>query len=625
MANKGPSAGVSPTIPVGSEHLVNRYGALALALFAFLLYCPTVLNDWSFDDILVANPNYDLGLKGLWPTLTDYYIKQEGFNFEYRPVAQATLIIERALVGESPAFHHLMNAALYGLNIWLVFGLLVRLGLSSLLSFIITLLYVVHPVHTEVVASIKNREELLSFVFSAASFKAWLRWARTDKHLMAFVGVGLFALAILTKKSCLPFIGIIPLGVILTTKEKGIAKAGAAFVSLALCTAFLIMAVQQWLPNVVRDIMFIENPIVAETGLAVRFNFAMATLWFYVKLMFWPFPLCFYYGYNTLPIPHSADLTVLASFALHLCSFLFSVRALIRREAIGFFGLAYLIGMVLYSNTVLVNTGIVTERSLYVPSLFFIAFVISIIGRMPFLQRPQLIVLSSVLVLIPSIGWTVVRSLQWKNAVTLMERDANYVRNSAQANFNLGDVYWMKGEKTTDSLARNGYFKKAVVAYERSLMVRENLFVPHLRIGQNAAFDLGKMEKGLHHLKRAVEIDPHSAEAHYLLGTAYLISGGSDKAEIEYGRTLSLDSGHIEANQNLFLLLYRTGRKDDAQRLNRTFMSYAPDHFQPYENAGQLAIEMNDSSTAVSMFKRALELNPDAAWSASRLRDLGQR
>jgi hypothetical protein len=623
MAKKGPSAEASPNILQGFEHFVTRNGALALALFAFLLYCPTVLNDWSFDDILVANTNYDLGLKGLWPTLTDYYIKQEGFNFEYRPVAQVTLILERALVGESPAFHHLMNAAYYALNIWLVFGLLIRLGLSSLFSFVITLLYVVHPVHTEVVASIKNREELLSFALSAASFRAWLRWARTDQRLMVAVGLFLFALAILTKKSCLPFIGIIPLGVFLTTREKGLAKAGTAFVLLAACTALIIMSVQQWLPNVVRDIMFVENPIVAESGLLTRLNFAMATLWFYVRIMFWPFPLCFYYGYNMMPVPHSADLTTFASIVLHMAVLVYSIRTLYRGEAIGFFGLAYLIGMLLYSNTVLVNTGIVTERALYAPSLFFISFVILIIGRLPILKRPQLIVPATILVLIPSVGWTVTRSLQWKNAVTLMDRDAPYVRRSAQANFNLGDVYWMKGEKSTDSLARVGYLKKAVISYERSLMVRENLFVPHLRIGQNAAFDLGDMEKGLHHLNRAIDIDPNSAEAHYLLGTAHLISGRSDQAEIEYAITLQLDSGHIEANQNLFLLLYRAGRKAEAEKINRSFMSNASGYFQSYENAGQLALEAGDTTRAEEMFKKALALNEGATWSMTEMRKIG--
>ena len=189
---------------------------LLLALFAFALYANTIPHDYNLDDELVTR-NHRMTSKGISaiPEIftSPYYEDEIGYKYEYRPVTHATFAIEKSMFGESPKVSHFFNVLLYALTAALLF-----ITLSSLLSqfnrvlpIAISLLFIAHPLHTEVVASIKNRDEILAFLGGMASLFFAVRFFKSNKVLFYILALLCFGLAVLSKRSIIPFALIIPL------------------------------------------------------------------------------------------------------------------------------------------------------------------------------------------------------------------------------------------------------------------------------------------------------------------------------------------------------------------------------------------------------------------------------
>lgn len=197
--------------------------ALIVIFFSIALYANSVFNDYNLDDELVTR-NHPLTSQGISaiPEIfsSSYYTDNMGYSYEYRPVVLATFAIEHSLFGESPFVGHCINVLLYALLCWLIFhvlGLLLS-GYSPLLPFVIVLLFAAHPVHTEVVNSIKNRDEILSLLFGLLTLYFSIAGARKSWYYLV-AAFAFFALSVLSKASSVPFILIIPLAIITFTQS----------------------------------------------------------------------------------------------------------------------------------------------------------------------------------------------------------------------------------------------------------------------------------------------------------------------------------------------------------------------------------------------------------------------
>jgi hypothetical protein len=170
------------------------------------------------DDNLVTK-NHPLTSKGIVSLKNiftqSYYTNNADMSFGYRPVALASFAIEHQFIGERAFTSHGVNLLIYIFTIWILYGVL-KLHVAShhrLFAFLSLLLFAIHPLHSETVASIKNRDELLALFFGALSLKYAFSCKGNLAHLIwasVFLLVGL-----LSKKSVFPLIYIIPLGLFL--------------------------------------------------------------------------------------------------------------------------------------------------------------------------------------------------------------------------------------------------------------------------------------------------------------------------------------------------------------------------------------------------------------------------
>ncbi len=235
--------------------------AIVVAAMAFFLYASTISNGYNLDDELVTR-NHPITSKG-WQAIkpnfdafsnpqyqgspfktkafyflpevlrTPYYSDEMGYSYDYRPVVIGSFALEFALFGDNAGVSHFFNVLLYALSCLLFFLVIKKLMPGRvLLSFAIAIAFVTFPVHTEVVASIKNRDELLGLFFAFGSWlfllRAWDKKRPVPAYACAFL---LFLFATLSKQNYTLFALIIPAGTVFfrNTDFKGRFIAGVIY------------------------------------------------------------------------------------------------------------------------------------------------------------------------------------------------------------------------------------------------------------------------------------------------------------------------------------------------------------------------------------------------------------
>ena len=137
---------------------------IACACLALALYANTLQHGWALDDYptIYGNRLTMSGLRGI-PTMlhTGYWYGLDGMNdWLYRPLSLVMFAVEWQVSRGSPAMGHYVNVALYALTACALYRFLRELfdTYHVAVPLAITVLWIAHPLHTEVVANIKNRE-----------------------------------------------------------------------------------------------------------------------------------------------------------------------------------------------------------------------------------------------------------------------------------------------------------------------------------------------------------------------------------------------------------------------------------------------------------------------------------
>ena len=186
---------IMETIPFydSSFWKVNWWKALIIFLLPFVLYYQSTSFGYVLDDQIVVSENNftKKGFGGIGDLLTTesmtgYFGEQKDLveGNRYRPLSLITYAIEYGIVGElKPGISHFINILLYGLTGILLFRVLTmmlrkRKAVSWWLAipFLTSLLYIAHPIHSEAVANIKGRDEIMALLFSLATLYSSLRY-----------------------------------------------------------------------------------------------------------------------------------------------------------------------------------------------------------------------------------------------------------------------------------------------------------------------------------------------------------------------------------------------------------------------------------------------------------------
>jgi hypothetical protein len=348
-----------------------------LLIFIFILYGNTINNKFSLDDHLVAIDNHVIikGFKAIPEILTSRYAANEGeMTYGYRPIVKLTFAVEYGLWGTNPYLSHLINIFLYSALCLLLILILRRIlkDFNPFLPFLATLIFAAHPVHTEVVASLKNRDELLALIFSLGSVWFFLKYSELLRKRYIIAGLALFLMAYLSKPTSISFIFLIPLILYFSSSLK---PGKLILIILGLISVFFIARYvpDLYLPKHFRPKEYYENNIRFE-DFWTRVTTGFYILFFYLKKLVWPYPLLYYYGFNMIPIVKFNNPQVIISVIIHVTLFAYAIYKIREKSIYSFIILFYLISSAIFTNVVKPAMGIFAERFLITPSVAFSLF-----------------------------------------------------------------------------------------------------------------------------------------------------------------------------------------------------------------------------------------------------------
>ncbi len=200
----------------------NKYYFILLAI-VLLVFGNTLFNGYNLDDNLVTQKQVltSKGLSSIDKIFSQYYYSNNvDLGFGYRPIVLLSFAIEHQFLGESAKTSHFVNLILYAIAVLLLFKLLLAYTGEKgiLLAFLASILFAVHPIHAEVVASIKNRDEILAFVFLVLSALAINKYLKNNNLLTLLSILIFFSIGMLAKKSIFTMIFVLPLVVIILNK-----------------------------------------------------------------------------------------------------------------------------------------------------------------------------------------------------------------------------------------------------------------------------------------------------------------------------------------------------------------------------------------------------------------------
>lgn len=415
---------------------------------SFLLYGNTLKNGYAIDDQFVTEKNYtNKGLKSIPKIFSSYYAENDGENnYEYRPIIKVTFAIEHQLFGVRPWVGHLINIILYALCLLLLFKVLQLIFHNQpiFFSICITVLFAVLPIHTEVVASLKNRDVLLCFAFCMLLMIELDSFFKTNKYLHLLFSVALAALGFLTKYDIIPFFAIAP--IVFYKKYKF--KILPVFVtSFAFVVSFFLSRVvkQLFLDKTTgeRIYKYYENPLFFEHDVIDRFSTAFNALGHYLKMSILPTNMSCYYGYNTIDMFNF--LSIKAIIGIVLFTFMiFYFFKFIKTEkplwyAIIFFGMS----ISMYMNVLKIVPGIVADRFLFTASIGFAIFMTYLLFQYinknikvdSFKKTNLNFKIISFIFLITYSFMTISRNADWKDRITLFGKDVETDPESIVLNF----------------------------------------------------------------------------------------------------------------------------------------------------------------------------------------------
>jgi len=605
---------------------------IILAAVTFGLNINTIKNYYNLDDFHIAknNPDFEQGIKAIPRIFITQYSIEDDKSYGYRPLVRSSFAIEYQFFGKKPSVSHFFNVVFYLIIILLLFKILRRLlrDYHYLLPFIITLLFAAHPIHTEVVASLKNRDELFMLLLGLLALDQAIRYADTRNNKHIYWAMGMFFLSALSKPTAAAFFFIIPLSLYFFTdlELKPVLKVAllTALISLA-----AVLGPHLYLPSQNRPLDMMENPLSVQGGFLNHIAYAGFSLYYYLRLLILPHPLRYYYGYNVFPDINFSNIWVILAIVFHLGIFIYAILKLRQKHILSFVILAYLTSIFLFSNLVKPSPGIIAERFLIVPSIAF-SFALGYFIYRLFFHNPAVKKLSgvktfailgvTVLILIPYSAKTFIRNQQWRTEYSLYKSDMPYLYDSFKAN----DLYANEIMKSVNrELAKpvnvlkfvDPQVKEAISHWERAIEILPEAGSPYRNLGIVYSRVYKNYDTAIYYFSKALEYERADPMTYFNLGMTYESKGEYARAVDYLQKSLAIDSAAINTRSRLANIYYGMGEFKEAINLNQEIMRMAPKESLPYINMGNYYIFQKDTITGIKYYEKAVELGapPDAS------------
>jgi tetratricopeptide (TPR) repeat protein len=571
-------------------HSILRALLLPASIFVFaaVLYVNTVQNDFIQDDATLIPGNPLVHSLHNIPKLfiTDYWQPMVKAGL-YRPLVTTSYALNFWFAGADPASYHAVNVLLHALVAVLVLFLFRLLTRDVLVSMAGALLFAAHAVHTEAVAGVIGRAELMAALFLLSSLLCHIKAeeGRAGRSIPLYLAsLAAYLLALLCKEIAVTLLGVVLLYDLVYSAEggmhqklRGLAKRFRSVYGGYLLVALIYLTVRHLVLSSgapINPTSNLDNALV-DLDFGLRALNALQVAFRYLGLLAFPLHLSYDYSYGAIPILQSfSDPRSLAALALGaLAVWIVLWRSRLSRPV--FFALGFaIVTFSVVSNVAFPIGTILGERLLYIPSIGFCLGVAvalrrlsEVAGRSPGAGRAVFIGIFALIVGLH--GWrTVVRNLDWRSHERLFLHDLEVNPGSTKIRSNAAGVLLtleryedaiVQSEKAIEikpdyhtpyglwghALIQLGRQDEAIEKYELAIRYGGGDPSENGTVFNNLGFLLVEKsidpERGVQLLELALEADPQNPHVLDSLGWSYYKTGRLRKAHDLVRRSLEID------------------------------------------------------------------------------------
>ncbi len=593
---------------------------LLVALFTltsicFLFYGSSLDNDYSLDDefAYIENKNATQGLSNIEAIFTETTFSQADYNYGFRPITTLSFAIENEIFDINSTVSHLINLFLYAISCWLFLCVIIQLFPKQqfLVSVSTVMLFLALPIHSEIANNVKCRDELLMLVFSLTATLLWIK-SLNNKWWLIVPAIFSLALAILSKKTGIIFLGIIPTAILfhpLFNWKKLFISIG---ILLSIPLGLRLLRKLTKTGEKLRIYSAGENPLFDPSIDVDQLSFSINSLWFYLKKMFFTTELISYYGFNMIPI-NGYDITSIISILIVLTLIIIAIKGLKNKTPISFGIIIMLGGLVPLLNWLVPLVGIVAERFATVATLgvsIFVCFGIAeLLPKISWIKKPTVagaILLGIYLVAVfPTIQ---ARNKEWKNKETLFFADVKKAPNSAVMNGLAGKIYFSKIPRLLSDRDKINMGKVAVNHLKTSVNLVEDKYL---------LTDLGSLQfralldykSAIKSYSRAIKLDSTYPDPHFHLGWVYLAQKDTSNSIAEFEKAIEVNASYIAAYEPLLKQLVATQQYQKALDINEKGLKKHPKKLELVLNQANIYYIQKDVANSLKWLKKYREIN----------------
>ncbi|HWB64725.1 MAG TPA: tetratricopeptide repeat protein, partial [Chitinophagales bacterium] len=347
-----------------------------------------------------------------------------------------------------------------------------------------------------------------------------------------------------------------------------------------------------------------------------------------IKLALVPFPLAYSYAYNQIPPVTWASPFVWVALIAGLGVLYVAVKGLKTWQQYSFGILFFLVALAPAMGFVLLRGGILAERFLYAPVLglcVVVVWALSKYGKADFssaltvnsVLRQPLFAIPFIALLLLYSGETVERNFDWYSNFALFTHDANVVENSCQAQLHSGTSYIEAAIRDHGQKERVEAFNAGMQHLNKALNINPHLAEAIYEKARAFHYLVGNTDSAVLYYNQSIMEGPTYALSYFGLGQLYENLGKQELASYYFNKGVQIDPYNQEG------LAARDEHRKKTGLDVKTFPSQSNDiagaddgadkGFDYYNNKGTDFGKRGDFANGAKYLEKAVELNPTSA------------
>lgn len=586
-------------------HTIRQFASLQtfiiIGLFVvtgLLVYGHTLHNDFvRFDDGLLIYENK--AARGFsWNNIQTAFTTYDPEL--YIPLTLLSYQLDYELGANNPTVYHLHNLLLHIINVILVYALGMKLAGNRLAGLLAGLLFLVHPLNTEVVAWASARKDVLATTWFLASVLTYTYSNGTHRRWY-YLSIACFFISLLAKVTtiflpaallCIDFVRRRPV-----TKQMFIEKIPYAVCSLA----FAVIAVAGK-THVLDASTWLEKALVS-----------IKSLWFYIQAFLWPHPLAVLY-------PLNGDITLWQPrFFVPLLLLSLITYATWRLRKVTPWPLFAFSWFIIAISPTLPNFSkgdffyLASDRYAYL-GLIGVSIGVSTVLVKHILQRQQPILPTVIIgTWLLSFGITAhAQGSRWLNTKTLFAHNIAHFPGAVIAHNNYGNVLTYQQQTPGNTqVALDAYNTAFELTQQYARGAQEHSTLSKILANQASVYrHQGDYVQAQRLYREALYNDPINTNALIGLGILYGQQGQVGYAEQYYKAAISSSPNIVTAYVNLGSLYIQQERHVEALDVLRTATEKNPFYPQAHYNLAVAYCKLNKNRESLEAYEKAVELQP---------------